>query len=151
MNQFRRIKLEFDAAEREGSKTPLSDVAPDVQATPGACGTSQTKSTNARFLTAMKPKTNTTKTEPQPIVPASNREYRPTLKPTPTLAKSRSLQILPKPLKVRPGEGEILIAVMGVTGSGKSYFCRAATGDGDIHVGDGLESCNAADTPVKYI
>jgi hypothetical protein len=56
-----------------------------------------------------------------------------------------------RPTRVRPQNGEILIAVMGVTGSGKSYFCRSATGDNDIMVGDGLESCNATDTPVKYI
>ena len=152
MNQFRRIKLEFDAAERERSKTPLEDVVPTVQATPRVSGTSQRpKSTNARSSTIPRPRPNTAKTEPQPILPTSNRRYGPTPKSTPRLTKSESLQILPKSLKARPGEGEILIAVMGVTGSGKSYFCRAATGDGDIHVGDGLESCNAADTPVKYI
>ena len=55
-----------------------------------------------------------------------------------------------RPPKARPVRGEILIAVMGVTGSGKSYFCRAATGDGKIKVGDGLESCNAADAPPLW-
>ena len=58
---------------------------------------------------------------------------------------------MPEAAKVTPGAGEILIAVMGVTGSGKSYFCRAATGDDCIVVGDGLESCNTAVSPVKKL
>ena len=40
---------------------------------------------------------------------------------------------------------------MGITGSGKSYFCHAATGDQGSGVGDGLESGNNADILVKYI
>jgi hypothetical protein len=52
----------------------------------------------------------------------------------------------------KPGDEEILIAVMGVTGSGKSYFCRSATGYDDIEVGHGLESCMHPWTLlVKYI
>jgi ABC-type lipoprotein export system ATPase subunit len=66
------------------------------------------------------------------------------IKPTLNTTKIES----PKPATLRGGDREILIAVMGVTGSGKSYFCRAATGDDDIEVGDGLESCNASDTPL---
>jgi len=38
------------------------------------------------------------------------------------------------------GEREVFIAVMGVTGSGKSYFIREVTEKGVI-VGDGLEAC----------
>jgi hypothetical protein len=35
----------------------------------------------------------------------------------------------------------ILIGVMGVTGCGKSHFCRVATGDDTIRVSNGLDSC----------
>ena len=126
MNQFRRIQREFDAATREGAKAPLSD-APTVRETPGAQGALQMrpKSTNARSSTPPGPRSNTARIGSQPS--------------------------LPEPTQARPEGEEILIAVMGVTGSGKSYFCRAATGDDGIVVGDGLESCNATDTPVKYI
>lgn len=41
------------------------------------------------------------------------------------------------------GHKEIVIAVMGVTGAGKSYFIRKVTGREDIDVGDGLESCKS--------
>ncbi|PWW78611.1 hypothetical protein C7212DRAFT_21302, partial [Tuber magnatum] len=36
---------------------------------------------------------------------------------------------------------EILIAVMGVTGAGKSYFIREVTGNSDVKVSSGLHSC----------
>ena len=35
----------------------------------------------------------------------------------------------------------ILIAVMGMTGVGKSTFIRKLTEDGDVEVGTGLNSC----------
>lgn len=38
---------------------------------------------------------------------------------------------------------EVVIAVMGVTGSGKSTFIRAMTGNDSVHVGHGLESGNS--------
>jgi Fe-S cluster assembly ATPase SufC len=38
------------------------------------------------------------------------------------------------------GGNEMIIAVMGVTGSGKSSFIRALTGKDDVKVGHGLES-----------
>jgi len=38
-------------------------------------------------------------------------------------------------------EDEIVIAVMGVTGAGKSHLIRQVTGLNEIAVGDGLESC----------
>ncbi|KAG0124760.1 P-loop containing nucleoside triphosphate hydrolase protein [Tuber indicum] len=38
-------------------------------------------------------------------------------------------------------EDEIVIAVMGVTGAGKSHLIRQVTGRNEIAVGDGLESC----------
>ena len=51
----------------------------------------------------------------------------------------------PMPFNVREilqrGDEEILIAVMGVTGSGKSYFCHAATGSDKFRVSDELDSC----------
>ena len=40
-------------------------------------------------------------------------------------------------------KGEVVIAVMGVTGSGKSTFIRTMTGDDSVHVGHGLESGNS--------
>ena len=118
MNDFRRIKQLFDAAAAESGETPLSDAAPTVQPTPRVQRTSEVrpKSTNARSSTAPRSGPNIAKAEPRPAIPG--------------------------PANVRPGAGDILIAVMGVTGSGKSHFCRAATGDDDIDVGDGLESCN---------
>jgi Fe-S cluster assembly ATPase SufC len=42
---------------------------------------------------------------------------------------------------LKRGDEEILIAVMGVTGSGKSYFCHAATGSDNFRVSDELDSC----------
>lgn len=44
--------------------------------------------------------------------------------------------------KVSPRGGEILIAVMGNTMTGKSHFCRAATRGNGIDVGSGGLSCN---------
>lgn len=35
---------------------------------------------------------------------------------------------------------EVVVAVMGVTGSGKSTFIRTMTGNLNVHVGHGLES-----------
>ena len=40
-----------------------------------------------------------------------------------------------------PNGEKILIAVMGVTGAGKSTFIRTVTGREDVVVGDGLQSC----------
>lgn len=45
-------------------------------------------------------------------------------------------------------EDEIVIAVMGVTGAGKSHLIRQVTGLNEIAVGDGLESCIP---PLHYI
>lgn len=56
-----------------------------------------------------------------------------------------------KRAKVRPGNREILIAVMGATRSGKSHFCRAATGVDDVARRGDPESRNAANTLLKYI
>jgi Fe-S cluster assembly ATPase SufC len=42
---------------------------------------------------------------------------------------------------LKRGDEEILIAVMGVTGSGKSYFCHTATGSDIFRVSDELDSC----------
>ena len=39
------------------------------------------------------------------------------------------------------GKEKILVAVMGVTGAGKSTLIRTATGRDDVIVGDGLKSC----------
>lgn len=51
-------------------------------------------------------------------------------------------------------EEEVVIAVMGVTGSGKSTFIRTMTGDGGVHVGHGLESGNSVlyfEVPILHI
>jgi Fe-S cluster assembly ATPase SufC len=39
------------------------------------------------------------------------------------------------------GEKEAVIAVMGITGAGKSYFIQKMTGDQDVVVGDSQMSC----------
>ena len=44
-----------------------------------------------------------------------------------------------------------MIAVMGAIGSGKSYFCRVATGGDDIGVGGRPGSRNATSLSLKYI
>jgi len=43
------------------------------------------------------------------------------------------------PLKDTPKD-EVVVAVMGVTGSGKSTFIKTMTGNAGVHVGHGLES-----------
>ena len=57
----------------------------------------------------------------------------------------------PQAKKASPGNEEILIAVMGATGSGKSHFCRAVTGDEGTVFGDGPKSCNATDSPLLCV
>lgn len=52
---------------------------------------------------------------------------------------SSNLEDMPEPVKA--GAPWALIAVMGVTGSGKSTFIRRVSGDDTIVVGDGLKSC----------
>ncbi|RPB00761.1 hypothetical protein L873DRAFT_1678794 [Choiromyces venosus 120613-1] len=47
-------------------------------------------------------------------------------------------------------EDEIVIAVMGVTGAGKSHLIRQVTGQTDITVGDGLESCTDKITSYRF-
>jgi hypothetical protein len=37
--------------------------------------------------------------------------------------------------------GEVLIAVIGVTGAGKTTFISKATGRSDLVVGHGIDSC----------
>ncbi|CUS07478.1 unnamed protein product [Tuber aestivum] len=46
------------------------------------------------------------------------------------------------PTSAGPGK-EILIAVMGVTGAGKSYFIREVTGNSGVEVSSGLHSCTS--------
>lgn len=48
---------------------------------------------------------------------------------------------LGRPTVVKDGAPWALIAVMGVTGAGKSTFIREVSGDQTVVVGDGLESC----------
>lgn len=38
------------------------------------------------------------------------------------------------------GQNEVLIAVVGVTGSGKSSFIKRVTGNEEIEIGDDLDS-----------
>jgi len=52
---------------------------------------------------------------------------------------------------VRTGAvSEILIALMGVTGAGKSFFIREVTGIQEVGVCDSLESCTATITPYTF-
>ena len=41
----------------------------------------------------------------------------------------------------RNKDGKVCIAVLGVTGAGKSTFVTVATGAGDVKIGHGLEPC----------
>ena len=41
------------------------------------------------------------------------------------------------------------IAVMGVTGAGKSTFVRTVSGDNSVVVGDGLKSCMLRNNPKR--
>lgn len=45
------------------------------------------------------------------------------------------------PNSLQPSPNDIIIVIMGVTGSGKSTFVKLATGDEDVQVGHDLESC----------
>ncbi|PWW74264.1 hypothetical protein C7212DRAFT_353408 [Tuber magnatum] len=47
-------------------------------------------------------------------------------------------------------EDEIVIAVMGVTGAGKSHLIRQVTGLNEIAIGDGLESCTDKITSYRF-
>jgi predicted GTPase len=40
-----------------------------------------------------------------------------------------------------PGKEDVIVAIMGATGTGKSSFVRLVTGDETIIVGHGLHSC----------
>ena len=77
--------------------------------------------------------------------------YAAILYPTANLARSRlksqtsslpTITSLPTPAT----EDVIIIAFMGITGSGKSSFIKALTGCDDIVVGDGLKSSKPKDT-----
>jgi ABC-type branched-subunit amino acid transport system ATPase component len=57
----------------------------------------------------------------------------PTMKPLPGVPVTRALPI-------RSIKKEVTIAVMGLTGTGKSSFIKTATGDARIHVGDTLDA-----------
>lgn len=46
-------------------------------------------------------------------------------------------------LDIVPGAPWAFIAIMGVTGAGKSTFIRTASGDESVVVGDGLKSCKS--------
>jgi len=46
------------------------------------------------------------------------------------------------PIQPIDGSPWAFIAVMGVTGAGKSTFIQSASGDDSVVIGDGLESCN---------
>ena len=69
----------------------------------------------------------------------------------PESTNAESSRTASKRTKVRAGHREILIAVIGAARSGKSHFCRAATGVDDVARGGEPESRNAANTPQKYI
>lgn len=44
-------------------------------------------------------------------------------------------------MSLKPSQDEILIGVLGVTGSGKTTFISKATGRKDLVVGHSLEAC----------
>jgi Fe-S cluster assembly ATPase SufC len=46
------------------------------------------------------------------------------------------------------GEREVVIAVMGITGAGKSYLINQITGQ-PVVVGDGLEGCKFSPKRIK--
>ena len=118
----------FEDADREGGGAQLSTAAPvRGRQIPQ-------KSTNARPLTALRPSPK-----------------RPILKNNPKSTKTGSSRSLKTPTEVSSGDGGILIAVMGAAGSGKSYFCRVATGGDDTVIGERSGSRNATNTPLKYI
>ncbi|CAG8361038.1 unnamed protein product [Penicillium salamii] len=60
----------------------------------------------------------------------------PILRPTSTMSSDSSLQIV-------PGAPWVLIAVMGLTGTGKSTFIQTATESPEVIVGHDLESCTS--------
>ncbi|PUU76905.1 hypothetical protein B9Z19DRAFT_1129027 [Tuber borchii] len=47
-------------------------------------------------------------------------------------------------------EQEVIIAVMGVTGTGKNYFIREVSGISDVKVSDGLHSCTGEVQPYFF-
>lgn len=52
-------------------------------------------------------------------------------------------------LDVHPGAPWAFIAVMGVTGAGKSTFIKWASGSSEIEIGHGLNSCKST-FPFSY-
>ncbi|PWW79643.1 hypothetical protein C7212DRAFT_275951 [Tuber magnatum] len=60
----------------------------------------------------------------------------------------------PQPPIIPPKDGveqEIIIAVMGVTGTGKSYFIKEVSGISDVVVSNGLHSCTASVQPYSFL
>ena len=74
---------------------------------------------------------------------------RPILCPTANFARSRlksQTSSLPTIASLpTPATEDVIIAFMGITGSGKSSFIKALTGCDDIVVGDGLKSSKPKD------
>ena len=141
MNSIRRIQSVFDAAEGEGGRAPPVSGA---------------KTATSAVFRAQAPRQK----ESRPTLPRSwtappspgSRRPRRISKSSLKSTRNESPRTLQKPTGVTPGNGEILIAVMGASGSGKSYFCRAATGDDGVGFGDRPGSRNAADTtPEIYL
>lgn len=127
MSQFDYIRSAFAAAEREGGGAQLSTAA-------AVRGRQVPQSANAGSLKARPPS-----------------RKRPILKNNPKSTKTGSSRSLQTPTKVSPGDGGILIAVMGAAGSGKSYFCRVAAEGDDAVIGERSGSRSATNTPLKYM
>jgi hypothetical protein len=60
------------------------------------------------------------------------------------LQKRQVMETPPSPIRHKPRKQslvpEVVVAVMGVTGAGKSSFIRRVTEDEEVHVGRGLQS-----------
>lgn len=150
MSLFRRIRGEFEAAEREreaakseAAKSEAAkseaDRAPFLGATPAAPAAESARGSRSTIRNAGSPTTP----------PPGNKGHRPVSK---TDRKSTGAELISQnPSQIRSRDGEILIAVMGAAGSSKSYFCRTATGadDDGIGVGGRPGSRNGASTPPE--
>ena len=93
-------------------------------------------SATASFLTMLRNLRQSCRADINEITPSKTPPETNTDKRSANLLKSSSFRDI-----LKRGNEEVLIAVMGVTGSGKSYFCHTATGGDIFRVSDELDSC----------